>query len=108
ELDGVEKGAPLLPFAWSGVSLHASWATSLRVRIAPTGEQAVSVAALDETGRPVLAVEELAQRRIDGSQLEAARGASGGDLYRVEWVDLPVASTNGAAQRVAAMGGGIE
>src|SRR5207249_3065414 len=39
-----------LPFVWSGVRLHAGGASSLRVRIAPAGEHALSLTTLDENG----------------------------------------------------------
>ncbi|MGH3859102.1 type I polyketide synthase, partial [Actinokineospora sp.] len=38
-----DGGEIRLPFAWSGVTLHATGASSVRVRIAPVGPDAVSV-----------------------------------------------------------------
>src|SRR6202042_751486 len=46
---------PRLPFAWSGVELHAAGASKLRVRLAPAGE-GVSLALADATGLPVASV----------------------------------------------------
>ncbi|MEQ0635390.1 SDR family NAD(P)-dependent oxidoreductase, partial [Mycobacterium tuberculosis] len=45
-----------LPFAWQGVSLHATGASAVRARIAPAGPSAVSVELADGLGLPVLSV----------------------------------------------------
>ncbi|GHH94289.1 type I polyketide synthase [Streptomyces capillispiralis] len=67
ELKDADQG--LLPFAWSGVSLHASGAARLRVRLAKAGEDTVSIAAVDPAGRPVLSVEALALRPSSAARL---------------------------------------
>ncbi|HEX6352594.1 type I polyketide synthase [Actinophytocola sp.] len=73
----------VLPFAWAGLELHATGAQSLRVRVAPVGENAVSLTATDSAGRPVISVESLSLRPV-GSE------APGLDsLYRVDWVPVP-------------------
>ncbi|AQS71366.1 type I polyketide synthase [Streptomyces pactum] len=59
----------LLPFSWSGVCLHASGAARLRVRLTKVGEDSVSIAAADPTGRPVLSVESLALRPSSAARL---------------------------------------
>ncbi|MCO1582773.1 SDR family NAD(P)-dependent oxidoreductase, partial [Crossiella sp. SN42] len=65
-----------LPFAWSGVRLHATGATALRVRVK---DNALQVA--DQTGEPVLTVDELVLREIDPARL----ATPGGPLLRVDW-----------------------
>ena len=45
-----------LPFAWAGVSLHATGAARLRVRLSPEGDEGVSLEVADEQGRPVATV----------------------------------------------------
>ncbi|MFE2282286.1 beta-ketoacyl synthase N-terminal-like domain-containing protein [Streptomyces sp. NPDC059454] len=67
ELKDADQG--LLPFSWSGVSLHASGAARLRVRLAKGGEDTVSIAAVDPAGRPVLSVEALALRPSSAARL---------------------------------------
>ena len=79
-----------LPFAWSGVCLHASGASTLRVRLA-AGEQGLSLAAADESGAAVISVDALTTRPVDTSRLRAA-AAHGCGLYRLDWVSLPVSS----------------
>ncbi|MFE3497950.1 phosphopantetheine-binding protein, partial [Streptomyces sp. NPDC059175] len=51
-MDGV-----LVPVVWSGVRLHATGATAVRVQLAETGENTVAVHLTDTTGRPVLSVD---------------------------------------------------
>ncbi|MEU5637986.1 polyketide synthase dehydratase domain-containing protein, partial [Streptomyces rishiriensis] len=46
-----------LPFAWSGVALHASGASSLRVRLTSTGAESLSLDLADGEGAPVASVE---------------------------------------------------
>ncbi|MBD3005317.1 SDR family NAD(P)-dependent oxidoreductase, partial [Streptomyces sp. 5-10] len=86
--DGESSGATVLPFAWSGVALHATGASVLRVRIAPGERGTVAVEVADGIGRPVLSTRSLAGRPVTADQLGAGR-AGGGDLYRVTWSPLP-------------------
>ncbi|MFF3216099.1 type I polyketide synthase [Streptomyces sp. NPDC002886] len=80
----------LLPFSWNGVSLHAVGATSLRMRMASAGSDAVTLAAADEAGRPVVHVEALVSRPVSSEQLELARSAARQQhLFRIDWTLLP-------------------
>ncbi|MDG9690229.1 alpha/beta fold hydrolase [Streptomyces sp. DH17] len=67
DLKDADQG--LLPFSWSGATLHASGATRLRARIGKAGEDSVSIAAADTSGRPVLSVESLALRPSSAARL---------------------------------------
>ncbi|MER7972977.1 type I polyketide synthase, partial [Streptomyces sp. NPDC096080] len=67
DLKDADQG--LLPFSWSDVTLHASGATRLRVRIGKGGEDTVSLAAVDTAGRPVLSVAALALRPSSAARL---------------------------------------
>ncbi|MFC9000798.1 beta-ketoacyl synthase N-terminal-like domain-containing protein [Streptomyces rochei] len=67
DLKDADQG--LLPFSWAGATLHASGATRLRVRIGKAGEDSVSIAAVDTSGRPVLSVESLALRPSSAARL---------------------------------------
>ncbi|WP_042837766.1 polyketide synthase dehydratase domain-containing protein, partial [Streptomyces sp. NRRL S-15] len=58
---GEDGGGTGLPFAWSGVSLHAVGASVLRVRIAPAGS-GVSLVLADVAGEPVASVDSLVLR----------------------------------------------
>ncbi|MET7993312.1 type I polyketide synthase [Amycolatopsis sp. NPDC005232] len=85
-LAGPTEDRPVLPFAWSGVSLHAGGASSLRVLISSDVENTVSLTATDPSGSPVLSVEALALRPIaDDAFAPAERSAVDDSLFRVEW-----------------------
>ncbi len=79
-----EASAPRLPFAWSGVSLRATGATRLRVRLAPVGD-GVSVALADGDG-VVASIESLTLRELPAVGVESAAGASPDALFGVEWL----------------------
>jgi polyene macrolide polyketide synthase len=87
-LAGIDGGAELS--AWSGVSLHAGGASSLRVRLVRTGEDSVSLAAVDPAGAPVLSAESLVLRPVSGTQLAAGGSAVvRNSLFCLEWTPLP-------------------
>ncbi|TYB44906.1 type I polyketide synthase [Actinomadura chibensis] len=85
-LDGGDDA--LLPFEWSGVSLHASGASTLRVRVSQLGDTVVSLLASDETGRPVFNVESLASRALSAEQLSVSGGLNDA-LFTVAWTPAP-------------------
>ncbi|MFH8987938.1 SDR family NAD(P)-dependent oxidoreductase [Streptomyces sp. NPDC017940] len=97
-LPPVEHGR--LPFAWTGVRLHAEGATTLRVRVTPVGPDAVAVAVADGSGAPVATVDSLVLRAVSPDSLGAARGHE--SLFRLDWVPAPAAAVGaGAAGAVA-------
>nr|WP_089157922.1 type I polyketide synthase [Micromonospora sp. NBS 11-29] len=81
-LDGMD-GA-VLPFTWSGVSLSAVGASTLRVRMTPAGPGAVSIRLADVTGAPVASIDALAFRPAPASAL----GAPAEAMFRVEWTPV--------------------
>ncbi|WP_182885311.1 type I polyketide synthase [Microbispora sp. H10885] len=88
-LDEESAGQTLLPYAWTGVSLHATGASALRVRIRRQGrEEVTGVLVADWSGRPVLSVDALVSRAVDAGALRTPTGA---ELLRVEWTrpDVP-------------------
>jgi acyl transferase domain-containing protein/D-arabinose 1-dehydrogenase-like Zn-dependent alcohol dehydrogenase/acyl carrier protein len=81
-----------LPFSWTGVSLHRSGATSIRVRLAPAGQNAVTVTIADEDGTPVADIQTMAARPVSAAQL----APSGSDpLLRVDWPTVPTTGPDG-------------
>jgi acyl transferase domain-containing protein/acyl carrier protein len=79
-----------LPFAWSGVQLHAAGAASLRVALRPTGSaQTFSLDARDAGGQRVLSVEQLSLRASSPAEL-AASGRQDA-LWRVQWSSIELA-----------------
>jgi hypothetical protein len=66
-----------LPFSWSGVSLRAVGATTLRVRLGRGEDGAISLAVADAAGEPVAAVKALASRPVTAEQLQRSRRPPG-------------------------------
>ncbi|GAB2758412.1 hypothetical protein GCM10027199_35930 [Amycolatopsis magusensis] len=79
------SGTPGLPFSWTGVSLHATGAKSVRVRLVQDGDT-LSIALADPAGEPVASVKSLVTRPVS-----AERPAEATDLYGLEW--RPVTAT---------------
>ncbi|WP_371675376.1 SDR family NAD(P)-dependent oxidoreductase [Streptomyces sp. NBC_01276] len=101
---GDEDRPVRLPFAWSGVRLHARGARELRVRISPAGADAVRVHVADSTGQPVASVDSLVLRA--GSPGRAPSDATGADcLFRPEWAPVPAADADAAAWAVLGSAG---
>ncbi|PHQ51842.1 polyketide synthase [Streptomyces cinnamoneus] len=84
-----DTGTARLPFAWTGLSLRATGASVLRVRMARTGHESISLTVADGTGAPVATVDSLAFRPLTAEQLQSAVSASGASLFRIDWTALP-------------------
>ncbi|MEV0321151.1 type I polyketide synthase [Streptomyces sp. NPDC050658] len=82
-----------VPFAWSGVSLHASGATELRVRVTSLGPDTVSLTLADPTGRLVAHVDSLTTRELPAGQGHLAYDDAGdagyGDTGDARYRDQP-------------------
>jgi acyl transferase domain-containing protein/D-arabinose 1-dehydrogenase-like Zn-dependent alcohol dehydrogenase/acyl carrier protein len=92
-LVGAESGPSTgvsLPFSWNDVSLYAAGAGSLRVRLSFTGDDAVSLLAADELGRPVATVGSLTVRPLTPGQLGGVRGRASESLFGVDWTPIAV------------------
>ncbi|NJP69285.1 polyketide synthase dehydratase domain-containing protein, partial [Streptomyces spiramenti] len=84
--DGGDPTAPVtLPFLWSGVSLFATGAATLRVRFSPDGADGYSalIAAVD--GEPVASLERMVFRPV--AELSAPAGPDL-PLYRMDWTPM--------------------
>nr|WP_079102959.1 type I polyketide synthase [Streptomyces sp. TP-A0356] len=77
---------------WSGLTLHADAAESVRIRIRPRPDGTVSLSLLDGTGAPVLTARALTVRPLTETELPTLPTAADSDLYTVEWLpsDQPV------------------
>ena len=109
---GVDESAAgvRLPFAWRGVSLHSSGASSLRVRLSPGENDAVSLTMCDEEGMPVAIVRALVSRVTSPQQLAAAAAAGGGyheALMRLDWAEIAVDATDRPSGELALVGGDL-
>ncbi|WUB78413.1 SDR family NAD(P)-dependent oxidoreductase [Streptomyces platensis] len=92
--DAGEGKAPelVLPFSWSGVTLHATDAGTVRVTLSLEGEEAVAVTVTDPAGAPVFEATSLRLRpfSVEGRQLATTNGAP---LYHLDWIPSPVTDT---------------
>ncbi|MCE0537508.1 SDR family NAD(P)-dependent oxidoreductase [Kineosporia rhizophila] len=88
------EGEPQMPFAWSGVSLHAVGAGVLRARVRRSDSGAVSLVAVDATGMPVITVDSLVMRPVTLPDSAATPGWVRDALFTVQYapVKLPVGS----------------
>ncbi|MGW5884591.1 type I polyketide synthase, partial [Streptomyces koyangensis] len=82
-----------LPFAWKGVSLHATGATVLRVTLTVTTD-GITVRATDPAGLPVVTVDSLVLREITSDALtqaltQAQDRTVRDTLLAVDWTPLP-------------------
>ncbi|MEU9477997.1 SDR family NAD(P)-dependent oxidoreductase [Streptomyces sp. NPDC048191] len=100
-LDGQDPTVMTLPFSWEGVTLYATGATAVRLRLTPHGTDHMTLRLYDGAGAPVAEVTSLRIRQVTAEQLNAATPAPG-DLFRVRWTPLPV-STDGPAPRTLAV-----
>ncbi|MEU2870672.1 SDR family NAD(P)-dependent oxidoreductase [Streptomyces olivoreticuli] len=93
-----DEGQLLMPFAWQGVSLHAGGASTVRARVTRTGDDRVSLAAVDVEGAPVLSAEALILRGTSGAVAPASapRGAEYDTLLSLDWVPAPEVPSTGA------------
>ncbi|WP_341874624.1 type I polyketide synthase, partial [Salinispora arenicola] len=87
----------VLPFAWNGLVLHAVGAAALRVRVAPSGPDALSFQAADDTGALVVTMDSLVSLPVSAEQLETAAETSRDSLFRVEWTELSPATEEPAS-----------
>ncbi|NUT42050.1 MAG: SDR family NAD(P)-dependent oxidoreductase, partial [Thermoactinospora sp.] len=87
-----EPGKPYLPFAWNGVSVHATGATTLRVKATKStnaGNVGLSLAVADGSGTPVADIGELTLRALNTASLGSTAAQN---LYRLEWSEIPAGS----------------
>ncbi|WUU45324.1 SDR family NAD(P)-dependent oxidoreductase [Streptomyces anthocyanicus] len=85
--------AALLPFTWSGVTIHATGASVLRVRLTLTGPDVAALTVTDATGAPVASVESLLLRPLSKDALRQAASTARDGLFRIAWNTLPTTDT---------------
>ncbi|MFE7130452.1 type I polyketide synthase [Streptomyces sp. NPDC057638] len=86
--DPESPAGPSIPFAWNGVRLHATGATTLRVRVTAAGS-GLRLDAVDPEGAPVITVASLVARPVSAEQLSAASSVAHRSLFQVSWLSVP-------------------
>ncbi|MGV9546434.1 SDR family NAD(P)-dependent oxidoreductase, partial [Nocardia beijingensis] len=104
DLDANPETGRLL-FRWSGVRLHTTAnATSLRVIAVANGSEAIRVAAVNDSGSPVVSVDAVVMRPYDVEKLRGVlHGTADSGLYQTEWLTVSSPSTP-VADRMAVLG----
>ncbi|MFI0424919.1 SDR family NAD(P)-dependent oxidoreductase [Spongiactinospora sp. 9N601] len=96
-----ELGDPKLPFSWNGVSLHASGASALRIRVTPAGTDTFAILVADPAGALVATVESLQVRPA------AAIAPVRDHLYLAEWTEIPLPDAPRRPGATAVVGGAL-
>ncbi|MEV7405693.1 SDR family NAD(P)-dependent oxidoreductase, partial [Streptomyces sp. NPDC091267] len=91
--DEAATGQIALPFDFAGARLHATGATALRIRWTK-GDDGWTLHAFDPSGEPVLTLDAVSLRQVDGDRIAAAAaGARPGALHRIGWHPVPAGPT---------------
>ncbi|UQI47393.1 SDR family NAD(P)-dependent oxidoreductase [Streptomyces sp. HU2014] len=98
------SGGPATAYALRGVTLYASGAERLRVRVRPSATDGVSVTVTDTAGAPVASVDSLVLRELSAAELGSA-SLPADALFRVEWKQLPTLTAPSPAVSWAMLGG---
>ncbi|MGW3014008.1 type I polyketide synthase, partial [Streptomyces sp. NPDC001219] len=96
-LEGVATEAML--FAWRGVSLQATGATALRIRLTRRGPDEVSLQAADGSGQPVLAVDSMLMRKT-GELRDDRTPMLPASLLRLHWAPIGVSAVDTVEEAV--------
>ncbi|WP_308190164.1 type I polyketide synthase [Streptomyces aculeolatus] len=79
-----------LPFAYRGVRLLATGATTLRVRITGSAREGMRIQTADSTGQPVFVIDSLDSRQVEDTGLPTTPRAVEDSLLALEWMELPL------------------
>ncbi|MFF3441529.1 type I polyketide synthase [Streptosporangium sp. NPDC002721] len=103
---GAQAG-PQMPFAWTGVRLHATGATSVRARLSIPEAGRVALTVTDQAGAPVADVAALLLRPLPAGGASPAAGAALDSLHVLDWAPVPAGEVP-AGQRWAVVGDAAE
>ncbi|MDH6114859.1 acyl transferase domain-containing protein/acyl carrier protein [Kitasatospora sp. MAP12-44] len=82
------EGEGGVPFSWTGVSLQATGASAVRVRLSRSPGGTLSLAFADTAGAPVASVESLLVRPISAEQLGATDPLTRDSLFQLDWTPI--------------------
>ncbi|WP_046708714.1 type I polyketide synthase, partial [Streptomyces europaeiscabiei] len=104
EVDKDESQPLSLPFSWHGVRLHASGATTLRVRLTWPEPEGVALLAVDPAGAPVVSVTTLSTRPMGEGAASAADETVRQMLLHTQWKPMTTPPVPQPAGRWLAVG----
>ncbi len=76
----------LVPFAWSGVTVHTAVPPAVRARIRRIGADSVAMMLTDRDGNPVASIDSLVFRPAAGASLTPSTDRSEAALFRLSWL----------------------
>jgi malonyl CoA-acyl carrier protein transacylase/short-subunit dehydrogenase/aryl carrier-like protein len=85
-VQGQSPAQSRMPFAWNGITVHATGAAAARVRIVPNGDDGVTLHLADTAGRPVATVTKLVLRPVSAAQLRPP--ADDTPLFTLDWAPV--------------------
>jgi acyl transferase domain-containing protein/NADPH:quinone reductase-like Zn-dependent oxidoreductase/acyl carrier protein len=96
---GWAEGSMRLPFSFSGASLHASGASSLRVGLCRNARDTFSLTVTDGAGGLVATIDSLVTRPVSKEHLAGAQGGYRDSLFSLSWtaISLRPLPLNGSA-----------
>ncbi|WP_435878776.1 SDR family NAD(P)-dependent oxidoreductase [Streptomyces klenkii] len=84
------SGDLLMPYAWSGATVHAPGAAAVRLRVRPVAagsDDAVAIDMADADGAPVASVASVRTRTVSPQQVLASRVAHQDWMFEVDWAE---------------------
>ncbi|WP_455712899.1 type I polyketide synthase, partial [Streptomyces olivaceus] len=90
----------LVPFAWSGVTVHTAAPPALRARITRTGADSVAIMLTDPDGNPVASVDSLVLRPAPDAPRTPSTDRSEAALFRLSWLPKEVGAHPGTGRWV--------
>nr|WP_269780488.1 type I polyketide synthase [Micromonospora sagamiensis] len=91
--DADPDGTVALPFAWTGLQVHANGASTLRVRLTRVAD-GVSVVLADSSGAPVASVRQVALRPVAADRLAVGSPATPSGVHELRWVPVEAARSD--------------
>jgi acyl transferase domain-containing protein/NAD(P)-dependent dehydrogenase (short-subunit alcohol dehydrogenase family)/acyl carrier protein len=79
-----------LPVSFSGVSLHASGAGSLRVHMQRDEEKGFALSVADECGELIASIDSLTMSSVSQVDLAGLKGGEQDSLFRLDWTSVPL------------------
>ncbi|MEU0398445.1 SDR family NAD(P)-dependent oxidoreductase [Streptomyces sp. NPDC006208] len=101
-----DPGQVLMPYAWSGTSVHAPGAGTVRLRVRPAADgDAVAIELADADGAPVASVASLRTQTVSPQQVLASRVAHQDWMFEVDWVEHTAPAASAPEAEWAVLGG---